>query len=299
MESGEILVIDDVHDDERHYQKVDHSSGFQTRSILAVPLFSRPVALGSDLGETKEKIIGGLEALNKIGGSFTDNDQSILQTLANQAATILEIARLYSESRELFMDVVKALTAAIDAKDPYTEGHSHRVSEFATEIAKELVLDPSQIHQLRIGSLLHDVGKIGIPDAILLKSGKLDDEEYRRMKEHAVIGAKILRSVRTLSEGLPATEQHHERLDGKGYPKQLLENQITLFGRIVAVADVFDAMTSNRPYRAALSPQEAFEYLISQADTQFDKQCVQAMIRAYSNGKILTQDDREIITNGE
>ena len=289
VQTGDIVLVENAGQDARHYANVDQKSGFETRSILAVPLFSHTLILGDKLGKIKERIIGGLEAINKIGGVFNEDDKHLLSSFASQAATVLEIARLYAESNELFLDVIKALTAAIDAKDPYTVGHSQRVSDFSVEIAKELQLPPEDSQQLRIGSLLHDVGKIGIPDAILQKSGQLDQIEYARMKEHAIIGTKIMGQVRMLSNELPAMAQHHERLDGRGYPAQLTEAEISLFGKIVAVADVFDAMTSNRPYRKALTIEEAIEYLRGEIGTQFDHACVEALIRAYQKGKIQTQ----------
>jgi len=219
----------------------------------------------------------------------------MMRALAEQAATVLHIANLYADANELFFDTVSAMVAAIDAKDPYTEGHSHRVSEFSIEIARELGLPQEDVHHVRIGSLLHDIGKIGIPDAILIKPGRLTEAEFEVMKQHPAIGAKIMSKVRMLQKEIPAIEQHHERIDGKGYPNGLVEDNISLFGRIVAVADVFDAITSDRPYRQAISAEEALDILHSEIGSHLDKTCVAGLTTAYLEGRIRTQKERDII----
>jgi HD-GYP domain-containing protein (c-di-GMP phosphodiesterase class II) len=290
VQTGETVLVTDAALDERHYGGMDRDSGFVTRSILAIPLRSQTVDLGGERGVTCERIIGGLEAVNKLQGTFSNDDAQLLRILANQAATVLEIASLYADTNELFLDVVKSLTAAIDAKDPYTEGHSERVSEFSVEIAREMGLLPEAVYHIRIGSLLHDVGKIGVPDAILAKPGKLTDTEFDLMKQHPTIGAKIMSQVRMLRAELPMMAEHQERLDGSGYPQGLQNGQISLTSRIVAVADVFDAMTSDRPYRRALPVDEALNYLRSRVDTQFDRDCVDALTRAYRRHAIRTAE---------
>jgi len=250
--------------------------------------------LGGERGTMKARVIGGFEALNKLEGTFDAEDVQLMQTLANQAATVLEIANLYSEANELFLDVIKALTAAIDAKDPTTEGHSQRVARFSTEIGRELGWSTEDLYRLHIGSLLHDVGKIGIPDVILRKPGKLDEEEYAEMKKHPSIGANIMSQVRMLQHDLPSLSQHHERMDGNGYPLRLAGSEISWHGRIVAVADVFDALTSLRPYREALTAGEALDYLQAGVGTLFDGDCVDALIRAYAKGSIETENERKL-----
>lgn len=288
IQTGETVLVPDTNLDERHYGGVDRDSGFVTRSILALPLLSRMVDLGGGRGMIHEHIIGGLEVLNKLEGTFSEDDAQLLRILANQAATVLEIASLYADTNELFLDVVKSLTAAIDAKDPYTEGHSERVSEFSVEIAREMRLPPEQIHSIRIGSLLHDVGKIGMPDALLAKPGELTEAEFELMKQHPTIGARIMSEVRMLHAELPMLAEHQERLDGSGYPRGLKNGQISLTSRIVAVADVFDAMTSDRPYHKALQADEALDYLHSLVDIHFDRDCVEALTRAYRRHTIST-----------
>jgi putative nucleotidyltransferase with HDIG domain len=291
IKSGETISVNDARLDDRHYTDVDRISGLETRSILAVPLRTPTVVLGQELGATKPRIIGGLEAINKLDGHFNLDDTQMLTTLADQAATVMLLSRLYADANELFIDTIKAITAAIDAKDPYTRGHSQRVSDFARIMAQEMGLPPEYVHHIRVGGLLHDVGKIGIPDIILTKPGKLTSEEYDVIKRHTEIGANIMEKVRMLQQELPALAEHHERIDGKGYPNGLARDEISLIGRIVAVADVFDALTSDRPYRKALSAEAALEILNKNRDSQLDGQMIDAMIQAYLTGKIKTQKE--------
>ncbi len=286
VKTGESLIVNDAQQDQRHYSKIDHSSGFNTRSILAVPLRTRPIHLGADRGISSERIIGGLEAINKRDGSaFQPEDVELLQFLARGAATILVIAQLYSDANNLFMDTTQALVAAIDAKDPYTEGHSLRVSKLAAEIARALHLPAEEIYTIRLGAMLHDVGKIGIPDHILAKPSSLDSEEFEIIKQHTLIGEKIMSKVRSMQAVLPALVGHHERVDGKGYPRGLKGDQIPLMSRIIAVADVFDAMTSDRPYHKAMNAQNTFAYLYANVGRYFDGKCVDALKHVYQHGK--------------
>jgi HD-GYP domain-containing protein (c-di-GMP phosphodiesterase class II) len=169
------------------------------------------------------------------------------------------------------------------------------VCDFSVEIARQMSLEPEVIHCIRIGSLLHDVGKIGIPDYILTKPGHLTEQEYEIMKQHPAIGARIMSQVRMLRDELPAMAEHHERLDGAGYPKGLDRETISLAGRIVAVADVFDALTSDRPYRRALPVEEALDYLNHRSEKEFDRQCVNSLVQAYMRGLIRTQKERELL----
>jgi putative nucleotidyltransferase with HDIG domain len=215
--TGETLRVNEIECDPRHYAGIDQITGRETRSILAVPLRTPTVILGQERGTAESKIIGGLEAINKLEGMFTREDIQMLEALADQAASVLLLARLYAEANELFLDTIKAITTAIDAKDPYTLGHSQRVSEFSVILAKELGLPAELVHQIRVGGLLHDVGKIGIPDEILAKPGKLTVEEYDKMKGHPMIGANIMGQVRMLSNEITALSEHHERVDGTGY----------------------------------------------------------------------------------
>jgi len=293
VESGETVLVSDVAKDDRHYQHAKDATGIVTTSLIAVPLITRTVQLGAELGVSYTRIIGGLEAINKINGTFNEEDASLLRTLAMQAATVLQIGKLYGDANELFLDTIQAMVASIDAKDPYTNGHSRRVSEYSAAIGRHMNLPPDELHHLRIGALLHDIGKIGVPDFILTKPGRLTDEEKLKMNDHPAIGAHIMQNVRMLSHELPALAEHHERLDGKGYPNGLSGSNISLFGRIVAVADVFDALTSDRPYRAALGVEEVFGMLQRDIGSHFDGECVNAFIEAYMAGEVKTQKQLE------
>jgi putative nucleotidyltransferase with HDIG domain len=245
------------------------------RSAITVPLRSEPLA--KDQAEVHEHVLGGLMVLNKPRAAFQEEDAQLVRILADQASTFLQIAEMYESSEELFLGVIKSLITAIDAKDPYTQGHSQRVSDYSVLIAQELGLDETLVNDIRIGSLLHDIGKIGISDSILLKNGTLNIAENELMREHPRTGANILSQVKLLDPMRPAILEHHERLDGSGYPAKLTDKQISWMGRIVAVADVFDAMTSNRPYRLALSVPEVLAYLHEKAGILFDAPCVEAL----------------------
>ncbi len=253
------------------------------RSAITVPLRSDSPA--QEHGSDKNHILGGLMVLNQPQASFKEEDAQLMRILANQASTFLQVVDLYEGTEELFLGVIKALVTAMDAKDPYTQGHSQRVSDYSVLIAKELGLNETLVNDIRIGSLLHDIGKLGMPDAILLKNGTLDQGENELMRDHPRTGASILSQVRLLDPMQPAILEHHERLDGSGYPAKLSGKQISWMGRIVAVTDVFDAMTSNRPYRKALSVEAVLGYLNEQAGKLFDPDCVQALeiVLAQSN----------------
>jgi putative nucleotidyltransferase with HDIG domain len=227
---------------------------------------------------------------NKHNESFIEEDAQLMQILANQASTFLQVADMYESAGELFLGIIKALAAAIDAKDPYTQGHSQRVSDYSVLISQELGLDESLVSDIRIGSLLHDIGKIGIPDSILLKEGSLTAEEYAIIQGHPTTGVNILSQVQLFIPMLPAIAEHHERLDGSGYPYRMTDRQISLVGRIVAVADVFDAMTSRRPYRPALSVPDVLSYLQEYANSLFDAACVDALVNILAKSNQAEED---------
>lgn len=291
IESGKPAIVQDTQQDTRHYKKSDNQLGFATRSLLAVPMRSHTINLQGLEDEVSAHMIGGIEAVNKVDGDFTEEDQQILQILANQTATILEIARAYHTINEIFIDVTRALSAAIDAKDPYTVGHSLRVSNFAQTLAENMGLSPAEVQQIRLGGLLHDVGKIGIPDTILNKPNTLSTEEYEIVMDHPSIGHHIMHQVHRMEKIIPGLVQHHERLDGSGYPGGLKEPEISLAGKIIAVADVFDALTSDRPYRNAYPVAEAFNILREEESNHLDRTCVEALIEVYQLGKIKPQKE--------
>ncbi|GAB4434225.1 MAG: GAF domain-containing protein [Chloroflexi bacterium OHK40] len=298
VDTGETVVVNDVSTDTRFYREIDARSGFVTRSILCVPLRAPRIVLGGERGAVEERIIGGAQALNpRNGREFGQEDVALFESLAGQAATVVRLAQLYTDVAALSTRIIDAITGAIDLKDPYTRGHSQRVSDFSVAIAQELGLDEDTIFRVRIASKLHDVGKIRVPDRILKKRKSLTDAEFRQMRRHPLYGLEFLQEnglleLELLRDTWPALTQHHERLDGRGYPYGLSGDEISLVGRIVAVADVFDAITSHRPYRPAQSVEKAIETLRRIAGSELDAQCVEALVQARARGLILTQDER-------
>jgi HD-GYP domain-containing protein (c-di-GMP phosphodiesterase class II) len=200
-----------------------------------------------------------------------------------------DLKRAAEENRALFLGSIQMLAGAVDEKDPYTRGHSDRVTRYSLLIGKELHLPTDFMETLQISAQLHDVGKIGIEDRILKKPGALTAEEFEVMKTHTTKGANILRPVVQLAEMLPGIELHHEALDGRGYPYGLMEDQIPLLARVIAVADTFDALTTNRPYQHAHTPEEAFKIIQNLAGKRLDPEAVAALIAVYERGEIRIQ----------
>lgn len=270
-EHGQPLHIADVSKDKRFSKKSDRTTGFITRSILAVPL------------KIEDKLIGVVEVVNKKKGEkFTSEDIELLQTLSTTGALAIQKARLYQDLSDLFISAVRAIADAIEAKDPYTRGHCERMRHFSLMIAEELNLSEKEKRNVELSALLHDVGKIGVPERILLKDGKLTQEEFEEIKKHPVIGAEILAEIKQLKEVIPGVKYHHERYDGKGYPEGLNGENIPLIARIMAVTDAYDAMTSDRPYRKGLSKEIADKELVRLKGQQFDPKCVDAFLQNYA-----------------
>ncbi len=217
--------------------------------------------------------------LGDLGNSFnlmTDQIERFIQDLQRSA----------DENRELFLGTVKSLAAAIDGKDPYTRGHSERVSRVSVAIGQRLGLSDEECEKIRISALLHDVGKIGIDDKILKKPASLTDEEYEIMKQHPQKGYKIMSQIPAMKEFLPGMYMHHEMMDGRGYPQGLKGDEIPLMARIVSVADTFDAMTTDRPYQKAMSFDEAISRIQTFVGTRYDEDVVKAFVDACNEGQI-------------
>lgn len=210
---------------------------------------------------------------------FTESDLYLLDAMAASAAVGIESAQLVEQQREQFIQTVTSLARAVEMRDQYTGDHTRRVTDYALLLAEELKLLSAEKYKIQVGTPLHDIGKIGIDDAVLRKPGKLTTSEFEYMKSHTVKGAAILDTIFTLGPMIPIVRHHHERWDGSGYPDRIGGEQISLTARIVAVADAFDAMTSDRPYRPALPPDLAFLELHRQAGKHFDPACVQAFLR--------------------
>jgi HD-GYP domain-containing protein (c-di-GMP phosphodiesterase class II) len=197
-----------------------------------------------------------------------------------------DLKKAAQENRTLFLNSIQMLAGAVDEKDPYTRGHSDRVTRYSVLIATEMGLKEEDVEKIRVSAQLHDVGKIGIEDRILKKPGALTPEEFEIMKTHTTKGAAILRPVEALRDMLPGIELHHESLDGRGYPHGLKGEQIPLMPRIIMVADTFDAMTTNRPYQAAMDPEYVIRIINSLAATKFDPTVVAAMTKVFETGKL-------------
>ena len=228
------------------------------KSVLAVPLC------------VAGRNVGTILAINKIEGDFDTFDIKLLNSIAGQSSIFLANNHMYAELQNLLMGVLHSLTETIDAKDPYTCGHSRRVAAISRRLGEDCGFDMHRIQHIYLSGLLHDIGKIGVPEAILRKEGKLTDEEYGCMKRHPTIGAKILERIHDFEPIIAGVLSHHERLDGKGYPRGFKGKNIPVEGRIVGLADSWDAMTSHRTYRQALSFDKAIEELKKCSGTQFD-----------------------------
>ncbi len=194
-----------------------------------------------------------------------------------------ELKTTYDKLESAYMETIEILRFTVEAKDAYTRGHSDRVSEYSILIGKALGLPEEDLKTLKIGGLFHDIGKIGIPDSILLKTTKLDDEEYSEIKNHPTIGAHILSNATIFKDIIPIVKHHHERFDGHGYPGQLKGEKIPYFARIAAVADSFDAMTSKRSYRDSLPMDVVIEEIIKNSGTQFDPEIAKVFLDILSN----------------
>ena len=209
---------------------------------------------------------------------FDDDDRTLLAVCASQIAASLDNSRLYQQLKEQNLQTISALAAAIDARDPYTRGHSEQVMRYSVRLGEVLGLEPKQIEHIRYGALLHDIGKIGIRDYILLKPGPLTDEEFAIMRTHPTIGADILRHIKALRDVIPIIECHHERLDGRGYPHGLGGVHIATEARVIAIADAYDAMTSHRAYRAGMQPEEAIQILLEGRGAHWDGEFVEVFV---------------------
>jgi putative nucleotidyltransferase with HDIG domain len=217
---------------------------------------------------------------------FSPADAQLVSTFAIHAGIALENARLFEEAQEAYVQTVSALASAIDVRDSYTSGHSQRLAELAVKIGEAMGCSAEEMMELRWGGLLHDIGKIGVPDQILRKPSSLDAQEEEIMRRHPEIGANIVERVKYLSGVAPIIRAHQERYDGQGYPDGLRENAIPKVARIISVADAYVAMTDERVYSKARSHQEALKELKRCSGTQFDPQAVKALVKAFKSGAV-------------
>jgi len=268
-EHGEPVIIHNVRSDPRFLKKADKVSGFNTRDIICTPV------------KSKDKIIGVLEGINKNDGQFNDDDLKLINSLSNYVAVAIENARLYAELKQTFYDIAEVLAETIELRDTYTGGHTQRVRDFSVAIGENMELSKDEIENLKLAAILHDIGKIGVSDNILHKQGKLNEEELEKMNRHSLHGAELLYHIKKLKDVVPGIRGHHERYDGTGYPDKLKNGKIPLIARIIAVADTFDAMTTDRPYRKGLSREVAFAELKRLRGIQFDPDVIEAFLKLF------------------
>lgn len=277
VKTGEPLNIPDAYNDERFNPEVDKQTGYVTKTILCLPIKNN-----------NQEIIGAFQVLNKRGGVFNKGDEDLLVAIGGSASIALENAQLfeqqkelYKEQKALFESFINTLATSIDARDKITAGHSSRVKLYSMLLAEEAGCDEKFKELIEKAAILHDIGKIGIRDSVLQKEGKLTDEEYKHIQEHVQITHNILDKIYMSEDFKMITEfacSHHEKYDGSGYYRHLKGEEIPYGGRILAVADVFDAITSKRHYRDKMPIQNVIDILISGKDKHFDGKLVDTFL---------------------
>ncbi|OGR51666.1 MAG: hypothetical protein A2049_10205 [Elusimicrobia bacterium GWA2_62_23] len=271
--SGQIINIKDAYQDQRFNHDLDRLTGYRTRSVLAVPL--------KNVGGS---IIGVFEAMNKNGTPFAVEEEGILQLISSLAASGIENAQLYESLSKSQLETIYRLAVTAEYRDQQdTAIHLRHISEYSAIIAQGLGMPEREVENLRYASPLHDIGKVGIADAILLKPGKLTPEEFEEMKKHTVYGAKILCNAESslLQIACKVAGSHHEKFDGSGYPARLKGDQIPLYARIVSVADVFDALCMPRVYKPKWDTEKARQYILEESGKAFDPAIVDAFDKMY------------------
>jgi hypothetical protein len=265
------LIVNSPYSDPRFNPETDKKTGYRTKSIIAVPLITY-----------SGNAVGVLEGINKNGEGFTDDDLEFAQVLAIQAANAIENAILYEELKKAQEEIVMRLSIAAEFRDSTTYNHLVRMSLYSYLIAKEMGFDEEWCEKLKLAAPMHDIGKLGIKDMILLKPAKLTDEEFEEMKKHTIYGYEILKdsTIDILKMASNVALCHHEKYDGTGYPRGLKGEEIPIEARIVAVADVFDALTSRRPYKEPYEIGRAVEIIEKDSGKHFDPKVVQAFKKA-------------------
>lgn len=277
VKTGETINIKDAYSDERFNKEIDLQTGYTTKTILCMPIKN-----------LKQEIIGAFQVLNKFEGEFVSEDEDLLIAIGSSAGIAIENAQLFKEQKEMYIEqkqvfdsFIDTLAASIDARDKITWGHSTRVRLYSGLIARELKLDARMIEIIEKAASLHDIGKIGIRDSVLQKEGKLTDEEYKHIQEHAQITHEILNKIHMSEDFKLVTEiasSHHEKYDGNGYYRHLKGEEIQLGGRILAVSDVFDAITSKRHYRDKMPIINVIDILLKSSGNHFDPQIVDCFL---------------------
>src|SRR6184192_1505387 len=269
--TGETINIADAYDDPRFNPEPDRRTGYRTKTLLTFPMTGQ-----------NGRVIGVFQVVNKNGGEFTSDDEDTLSSLGASAAVAVENAQLLAEQRRLWTTLIETLAVTIDARDQQTAGHSQRVTRYAEVIGRALGLQGVELEKIRAAALLHDYGKIAVRDQFLLKPGKLDQAEFEYMKVHAEKTGEFLAHLvfpQDMRDVPVIAAQHHERMDGKGYPRALPAERILLGARIVAAADVFDALTAPRYYKPAYTLEKTLEIMDGMAGDHLDPAVVAAVRR--------------------
>jgi HD-GYP domain-containing protein (c-di-GMP phosphodiesterase class II) len=267
LHTGKPLIVNDVNKKQNFLRDIDEITGFVTKSLICVPLV------------TYKKTIGVLEVLNKLDGSdFDESDMHVVVPVATTAAMAIENTRLHQTILDAYKNTIVTLAGAIDAKDPYTRGHSQRVMELTLLAGSSLLLSAEEMETLEYAGVLHDIGKIVVDSQILNKPDSLTPSEWNIMREHPAIGANLLKKIPFLEKASELVLHHHERYDGTGYPDRLKGEDIPMGARLIAVADAFDTITTSRSYRSALNIEYATRELKNSAGTQFCPVAVKALI---------------------
>ena len=272
--SGHTINLADAYSDERFSQELDIITGFKTTSLLAVPLKNK-----------EGKVIGVFQLNNKEDNTpFNSRDEGLLKLLATLAGGNIEIAALYEEVKLANLETIYRLAVAAEYRDQHdTKTHLSHISAVCELLAKELGFSRIEVENIKNASLLHDIGKVAIPDHILLKPGKLTPQEYEIMKEHTKYSEKILKGAKSkiLETAYKMSVAHHEKWDGSGYPNGLKGEEIPLEARILSVADVFDALCMNRIYKKAWPLEKAYDYIVSKAGKDFDEKVVEVFKKVF------------------
>jgi len=284
VESGEPVLINDVADNP-DFEAQASIQALDLRSIVAIPLNYSQAYLRN--GKEREALMGVVYVDSRSARRrFKQEDLDLMLAFSTQGAISLENAKLHRELQESYLELVMSLAEAVEIKDRYTRGHSDLVSRYAVEIARRMSLTEREIEVIKRGGMLHDVGKIGIDEAILNKNGRLTDEEFTEIKNHPVYGADILEPVGFLRGEREIVLQHHEKMDGSGYPYGIHGDEISIGARIIAVCDVFEGVTSNRPYRKPMKPEEVIELLQEEAENnKLDADIVKVFLEIYEEAE--------------
>ncbi|UCF63598.1 MAG: GAF domain-containing protein [bacterium] len=285
--TGDILNIPDAYQDSRFNPEIDKKTGYRTRNMLTMPLTNRDGI-----------IIGVFQILNKRKVAFDQSDEELLAAISQITATTVENSLLYEEQVESLNSFVETLSATLDTRDYITAGHSRRVTMYTLALCEQMQLGENPCEELRFAGLLHDIGKLGIPEAVLFKAGKLTEQEYAIIKRHPAVTRQILGNIhfpRKLKNVTEIASTHHEKINGNGYPDGLQADEIPLGGRMLALADVFDALTSYRQYRDREAIEKVWDIIEKESGQTFDPKVVQVFLKTPLNHliEILEHDQKD------